>query len=64
MARADLVRHRLFLPRSGGERLQALARGPGASKSRIHAQAVGAWLDRKGADEAELGFALLPEGGR
>ena len=50
MARADLVRHQLFLSRALSERLEALARGPGASKSRILAEAVGAFLDRKGDD--------------
>ena len=56
MARADLVRHQLFLPRDLSERLEALARGPGASKSRILAAAVAAWLDRKGADALEHRF--------
>jgi predicted DNA-binding protein len=57
MARADLVRHQLFLPRALSERLEALARGPGASRSRILAEAVAAFLDRKGADALELRFA-------
>jgi predicted transcriptional regulator len=56
MAR-DQVRHQLFLPKAVSERLEALARAPGASKSRILAEAVAAWLDRKGADEVELRFA-------
>lgn len=56
MARADLVRHQLFLPRELSERLEALARGPGASRSRILAQALAAFLDRKGADALELRF--------
>jgi hypothetical protein len=56
MARADLVRHQLFLPRDLSERLAALARGPGASRSRILAEALAAFLDRKGADELELRF--------
>ena len=57
MARADLVRHQLFLPRTLSERLDALARGPGASRSKILAEALAALLDRKGADEIELRFA-------
>ena len=57
MARADLVRHQLFLPRPLSERLEALARGPGASRSRILAEALAAFLERKGADEVELRFA-------
>lgn len=57
MARADLVRHQLFLPRALSERLEALARKPGASRSRILAAALSAWLERKGDDEVELRFA-------
>lgn len=57
MARADLVRHQLFLPRPLSQRLETLARAPGVSKSAILAQAVAAWIDRSGADEAELRFA-------
>lgn len=57
MPRSDQVRHQLFLPRDVSERLEALARGPGASKSRILAEALTAWLNRKGADEMELRFA-------
>ena len=57
MARSDQVRHQLVLPKEVSERLEALARAPGASKSRILAEALTAWLDRKGADEMELRFA-------
>jgi predicted DNA-binding protein len=56
MARSDLVRHQLFLPRPLSERLDALARGPGGSRSRILAEAVAAFLDRKGDDALELRF--------
>lgn len=56
MARADLVRHQLFLPRALSERLEALARGPGASKSKILAEALGSFLNRRGADELEQRF--------
>jgi len=56
MARSDLVRHQLFLPRALSERLETLARGPGASKSKILAEAVAAFLDRKGDDQLELRF--------
>jgi len=56
MARSELVRHQLFLPRAVSGRLEALARGPGASKSRVLAEAIAAWLNRKGADEVELRF--------
>ncbi|MES2137384.1 MAG: CopG family transcriptional regulator [Pseudomonadota bacterium] len=57
MARADLVRHQLFLPRVLSERLEALARVPGASRSRILAEALAAFLERQGADDVELRFA-------
>ena len=57
MARADLVRHQLFLPRPLSERVEALARAPGASKSAILAQAVAAFLNARGSDEVELRFA-------
>ena len=56
MARAELVRHQLFLPRVLSERLEALARGPGASRSKILAEAVAAFLERKGDDALELRF--------
>jgi hypothetical protein len=56
VARADLVRHQLFLPRALSERLEALARGPGASRSKILAEAVAAFLERKGDDALELRF--------
>jgi hypothetical protein len=56
MARADLVRHQLFLPRPLSDRLEALARGPGASKSKILAEALGVYLNRRGADEIEQRF--------
>jgi hypothetical protein len=55
--RSDQVRHQLFLPRDVSERLEALARAPGASKSSLLAAAVTAWLDRRGTDELEARFA-------
>src|SRR4051794_27303079 len=57
MTRSKSVRHQLFLPGPLSDRVEALARAPGASKSRILAEAVTAWLDRKGVDEVELRFA-------
>ena len=57
MVKSRQVRHQLFLPKEVSERLEALARGPGASKSKLLAAAVGAWLDRRGTDELELRFA-------
>jgi predicted transcriptional regulator len=57
MPRADLVRHQLFLPRALSERLETLASGPGASKSRVLASALAAYLERKGETELERHFA-------
>lgn len=57
MARADLVRHQLFLPRALSERLHELSRRPGVSRSAILAEALAAFLDRKGSDELEQRFA-------
>lgn len=57
MARNEQVRHQLFLPKEVSDRLEALARAPGATKSRILTEALTAWLNRKGADEMELRFA-------
>jgi len=55
---AERVRHQLFLPKATSDRLEALAAAPGASKSAILADAVTAWLDRRGASEIEERFAL------
>ena len=54
----ERVRHQLFLPKSLSDRLEALAAKPGASKSAIRADAVTAWLNRRGASELEDRFAL------
>ena len=45
---AGKIRHQLFLPGDVSERLEMLARKPGVTKSAILADAVTAWLDRKG----------------
>lgn len=58
MARRDLVRHQLFLPRDLSVRLVALAAKPGATKSSILVAALTAWLDRQGASEVEERFGL------
>jgi predicted DNA-binding protein len=54
----DRVRHQLFLPKATSDRLEALAAAPGATKSAILADAVTAWLNRRGASELEERFAL------
>ena len=54
----DKVRHQLFLPKPLSDRLEALAAKPGASKSAILADAVTAWLNRRGASELDDRFGL------
>ncbi len=52
------IRHQLFLDAGLSEKLEALAARPGASKSAILADAVGAWLNRRGAQELDDRFGL------
>ena len=54
----EKVRHQLFLPKSVSDRLEVLAAKPGASKSAILADAVTAWLNRRGSSELEDRFGL------
>jgi len=54
----EKVRHQLFLPRLLSDRLEALAAKPGASKSAILADAVAAWLDKRGMSELDDRFGL------
>jgi len=54
----EKVRHQLFLPPPLSDRLEALAARPGASKSAVLADAVTAWLNRRGASELEDRFSL------
>jgi hypothetical protein len=61
MARRDLVRHQLFLSREVSERLEALAAKPGVTKSSLLAEAVAAWLDRRGRNELDERFGLRLE---
>ena len=53
---AERVRHQLFLPKPLSERLERLAAAPGACKSSILADAVDAWLTRKGESEIDERF--------
>ena len=73
MARTTQVRRQLVLPKEVSGRLEAFAPASGVSRSRILAEVLTAWLDRKRADEVVLRFArrvdrlsnqLLPEEGR
>lgn len=54
----EKIRHQLFLPKRLSDRLEALAATPGTSKSAILADAVAAWLTRRGASELDERFAL------
>ena len=54
----EKVRHQLFLPRPLSDRLEALAARPGASKSAILADAVAAWLDKRGVSGLDDRFGL------
>ena len=52
------VRHQLFLDGDISEKLEALAAKPGASKSAILADAIIAWLNRRGSHELDERFGL------
>lgn len=54
----EKVRHQLFLAKPLSDRLEALAAKPGATKSAILADALNAWLNRRGASELEDRFAI------
>jgi hypothetical protein len=58
MAGAARIRHQLFLTEDLTDRLEALAARPGVSKSAILADAVEAWLNRRGASELDDRFGL------
>ena len=52
------IRHQLFLDPDLRARLEALAAKPGVSKSTILADAVTAWLNRRGSQELDERFGL------
>ena len=52
------ARHQLFLAADLSEKLEALAAKPGTSKSAILADAVAAWLNRRGSHELDDRFGL------
>lgn len=54
----EKVRHQLFLPKPLSDRLEALAAKPGATKSTILADALTAWLNRRGTSELDDRFGL------
>jgi len=54
----EKVRHQLFLDAGLSERFETLARAPGATKSAILADALDAWLNRRGTSELEDRFGI------
>lgn len=52
------IRHQLFLDPDLSARLETLAAKPGVSKSTILADAVTAWLNRRGSQELDERFGL------
>lgn len=58
MASSARIRHQFFLSEDLTERLETLAARPGVSKSAILADAVEAWLNRRGAHELDDRFGL------
>ncbi|ODU20392.1 MAG: CopG family transcriptional regulator [Sphingomonas sp. SCN 67-18] len=54
----EKVRHQLFLAKPLSDRLETLAAKPGATKSAILADALTAWLDRRGSSELDDRFGL------
>lgn len=54
--RGGEVRHQLFLRADLSERLEALARRPGVTKSSILAEALAAWLDREATNALDARF--------
>jgi len=57
----ERVRHQLFLPKPVSDRLEALGRRPGTSKSAILADAVTAWLNRRATSEIDEHFGARLE---
>lgn len=58
VARGTRVRHQLFLTRELSTALAALAARPGVTRSSILAEALDAWLARKGVSELQERFGL------
>jgi hypothetical protein len=56
--RNDTIRYQLFLEGPSAGRFESLAAAPGASKSKLLASALEAWLDSRGLDELEQRFAM------
>ena len=58
MASSTRIRHQFFLSEALTERLENLAAKPGASKSAILADAVEAWINRRGTHELDDRFGI------
>ncbi|QCB55771.1 CopG family transcriptional regulator [Sphingopyxis sp. PAMC25046] len=58
ISRGGQVRHQLYMSAELSERLAALAKKPGVTMSSILAEALGAWLDRKGVSELQERFGV------
>lgn len=58
MRESGQIRYQLFLPKTVSERFEQLAGAPGASKSKLLATALDAWLNRRGANELDERFGL------
>ncbi len=58
MASSARIRHQFFLSEDLTKRLETLAARPGVSESAILADAVEAWLNRRGAHELDDRFGL------
>jgi predicted DNA-binding protein len=52
------TRHQFYLPDDLSEKLEALAREPGSSKTAILTDAFHAWLERRGATELDERFGV------
>lgn len=52
------TRHQFYLPDDLSEKLEALATGPGSSKTAILTDAFRAWLERRGATELDERFGV------
>lgn len=62
ISRGGQVRHQLFISRDLSERLAALSRRPGVTKSSILAEALDAWLARRGVSELQAHFGTRLDG--
>ena len=62
ISRGSQVRHQLYMSRDLSDRLGALAKKPGVTMSSIMAEALEAWLARKGISELQERFGTRLDG--